>query len=489
MVVAPPASVLAELARQLVRALGPDAVLQAPEDVLVYEYDYGLDRHPPELVVLPRGRDEVVAAVTIAARFGMPIIPRGAGTGISGGAVPIQGGLVIALSRMNRILEIDADNLTALVEPGVVNLELSKAAEPYGLYFAPDPSSQKASTIGGNIANNAGGPHCLAYGVTANHVLGVEVVLADGTVLWCESSARERPGYDLSGLVVGAEGTVGVVTRALVRLLRKPEAVQTFLAIFNSVDDASAATSGIIAAGIIPAALEMMDQLTMRSVEAAFHAGYPADAGAVLLIELEGLAEELEALAPQVEAICAANGARELRVARTEHERALLWAGRKGAASAMGRVAPNYYLHDAVVARSKLPRVMRRVLEIGAKYSLPVANVFHAGDGNLHPMLLFDVKEPGVLERVLRCGREMLRMCVEEGGAISGEHGIGVEKRDFMSWYFSDADLGVQARVRRAFDPQERMNPAKVIPMPTSCGDTFARPRAAVVPTSADLWV
>jgi glycolate oxidase len=475
------------LVKRLVDRLGAGSVLYAPEDVIVFEYDFGLDRHPPDLVVVPRTTEEVVAIMRLAAEYEVPVIPRGAGTGISGGAVPVEGGLVLSLTRMNRILEIDVPNRRAHVQPGVVNLDVSKAAEVSGLFFAPDPSSQKASTIGGNVANNAGGPHCLAYGVTANHVLGLELVLPDGTVTWCRSTAGDAPGYDLSGLVVGAEGTVGVVTSILLRLLPKPEGVRTLLAIFESVDDASAATSAIIAAGIIPVAMEMIDQLALRAVEESFHAGYPMDAGAVLLVEVEGLREELEYVSPQIERILDQHGAREIRVAQTEPERALLWAGRKGAASAMGRVAPNYYLHDAVVARSKLPRVMRKVLEIGARHNLPVANIFHAGDGNLHPMILFDVKEPGVLERVLEAGREMLRMCVDEGGAISGEHGIGVEKRDFMPWYFSEADLETQTRVRRAFDPHARMNPAKVVPTPTSCADTFVRPQR--VPVSAELWV
>jgi glycolate oxidase len=388
---------------------------------------------------------------------------------------------------MRRILEIDVDNRRALVEPGVVNLDVSKAVEPFGLFFAPDPSSQKASTIGGNVGNNAGGPHCLLYGVTANHILGLEFVLADGTMLWVNSSASDSPGYDLSGLVVGAEGTVGVVTKVLVKLLPRPERVQTFLAIYDSIDDASAATSAIIAAGIVPAALEMIDQLALRSIEQAYKAGYPMDAGAVLLIELEGLREEIERQIPEIERVCVGAGARELRVARDERERALLWAGRKAAASAMGRVAPNYYLHDAVVARSRLPRVMRKIQQIAERHQLPVANIFHAGDGNLHPMILFDVKQPGILDRVLGAGTEMLRMCVEEGGTISGEHGIGVEKRDFMPWYFTAEELAVQARVRAAFDPQGRMNPAKVLPIPSSCPDTFVR--APVVPATADLWV
>ncbi len=404
----------------------------------------------------------------------MPIVPRGAGTGIAGGAVPSSGGLVIGVSRLRRILEIDRDNRCAVVQPGVVNLELSRVAAPYGLYFAPDPSSQKASTIGGNIGNNAGGPHCLALGVTTNHVLGLEVVLDDGSVVRLGGKAPAGGGLDLIGLMVGSEGTLGIVTEATLRLLALPEAVRTTLAIFASVDAASEAVSTLIGRGIVPAALEMMDQLALSAIEAAFHAGYPPEAGAVLLVEVDGLVEQVEAQAEVVDAVCRAAGAIELRVASTADERARLWAARKGAASAMGRIAPNYYLHDAVVPRTRLPAMLSHVIDIGQRYDLPIANLFHAGDGNLHPMILFDVREPGVLERVLAAGREILLACIDAGGTITGEHGVGLEKPAFMPLIFSDRGPGGHGRARRAVDPAGLFNPNKVLPAGGGCLDSGA---------------
>ncbi len=452
------------LAQRLRDRLGSGVVFEGAENVIVYEYDYGLDRGMPDLVALPRSTADVQVLVREAQAAGVPIVARGAGTGISGGAVANVGGLVIGLSRLNRILEIDADNRCAVVQPGVINLELSKAAEPYGLFFAPDPSSQKASTIGGNIANNAGGPHCLSLGVTANHILGVQVVLHDGSLVDLGGKSPDAPGLDLTGVLVGSEGTLGIVTEATVRLLPLPEAVRTTLAVFASVDAASEAVSGMIASGIVPAALEMMDRLALSAIEAAFHAGYPPEAGAVLLVEVDGLLEQVEAQAAVVDSMCRASGALEIRLARTADERARLWAARKGAASAMGRIAPNYYLHDAVVPRTRLPRVLAHVVEIGQRYDLPIANLFHAGDGNLHPMILFDVREPGILERVMAAGREILTRCVEAGGTITGEHGVGLEKLSFMPLIFSPSDLDVMARVRQSIDPSGKFNPAKVLP-------------------------
>ena len=477
------------LGERLVDLLGEDSVLHRPEDVIVYEYDYGLDRAVPQAVVFPRNAGEVAAVVKLARDLDLPVVARGAGTGISGGAVPVQGGIVVALARMKRIVEIDPANRVAIVEPGVVNLDISIAAEPYGLFFAPDPSSQKASTIGGNVGNNAGGPHCLAQGSTTNHILGVELVLPTGEIVELGGIPPERPGYDLTGLVVGAEGTVGIVTRVIVKLMPIPPAVKTFLAIFDSVDDASAAVSGIIGRGIIPSALELMDQLALRAIEAAFHAGYPPDAGAVLLVEIDGLPESVAEQGAAVEQICRDNDARELRAAESPEARAKLWAARKGAASAMGRIAPNYYLHDTVIARTRLPGVLARVVEIGERHQLPIANLFHAGDGNLHPMILFDVREQGILDRVLQAGREILEVSVEAGGTISGEHGIGVEKNRFMPWIFSEDDLDVMARARAAFDPLGRFNPGKVLPTSSSCQDSYARPRAAVAAGHPELWI
>jgi glycolate oxidase len=452
------------LVDRLERALGPGSVFRGVENVIVYEYDYGLDRASPDVVALPRSTADVQLIVREAQAAGVPIVARGAGTGISGGAVPAQGGLVIALTRMNRVLEIDASNRCAVVQPGVVNLDLSKVAEPYGLFFAPDPSSQKASTIGGNVANNAGGPHCLSLGVTVNHVLGLEVVLHDGSVVRLGGKSPDGPGLDLTGLLVGSEGTLGVVTETTVRLLPLPEAVRTTLALFASVEAASEAVSELIGRGLVPSALEMMDRLALSAIEAAFHAGYPPEAGAVLLVEVDGLLEQVEAQAGIVDAVCRAAGAIEIRLAATADERARLWAARKGAASAMGRIAPNYYLHDAVVPRTRLPQILAHVVEIGERYDLPIANLFHAGDGNLHPMILFDVREPGILERVMAAGREILNSCIEAGGTITGEHGVGMEKLSFMPLVFSAADLDVMGRVRSALDPSGNFNPGKILP-------------------------
>jgi glycolate oxidase len=400
-----------------------------------------------------------------------------------------MGGVVVSFTRLRAIKELDYENRLAIVQPGVVNLDISKAVEPDGFHFAPDPSSQKASTIGGNVGNNAGGPHCLSEGTTTNHVLGLELVLGDGETLELGAAAPDTPGYDLVGLVVGSEGTFGMVTEITVRLLPEPEATRTFLAIFDSVEAASAAVSGIIAAGIVPAALEIMDQLVLQAVEASFQAGYPPEAGAVLLVELNGLSESVIEQSPAVEEICRERGATEIRLAESAEARAKLWAGRKGAASAMGRVAPNYYLHDAVVARTKLPAIIRRVVEIGQRYSLPIGNVFHAGDGNLHPMIMFDAREDGALERVMQAGQEIMKACVEAGGTLSGEHGIGLEKNNFMPWIFSDDDMTMMDRLRLAFDPDRRFNPGKILPSSRSCGDYAPPGHSPRPPVGAGLWV
>jgi glycolate oxidase len=452
------------LAERLRDALGSDSVFGATEDIIMYEYDYGLDRAMPDLVALPRSTAEVQLLVREAQAAGVAIVARGAGTGIAGGSVPARGGLVISMARMNQVLEIDQANRCAVVQPGVVNLDLSKLAEPYGLFFAPDPSSQKASTIGGNVANNAGGPHCLSLGATVNHILGLEVVLHDGTLVRVGGKSPDGPGLDLTGLMVGSEGTLGVVTESTVRLLPLPEAVRTTLALFASVEAASEAVSGLIGRGIVPSALEMMDKLALSAIEAAFHAGYPPEAGAVLLVEVDGLLEQVEAQAAVVDEVSRANGALEIRLAASAEDRARLWAARKGAASAMGRIAPNYYLHDAVVPRTRLPRILGYVVEIGQRYDLPIANLFHAGDGNLHPMILFDVREPGILDRVMAAGRAILTRCIEVGGTITGEHGVGMEKPAFMPLIFSADDLSVMAKVRGAVDPSGQLNPAKVLP-------------------------
>jgi glycolate oxidase len=399
--------------------------------------------------------------------------------------VPAEGGIVLSLARMNRILEIDLKNRIAVVEPGVINLDVTKSVLKDGLFYAPDPSSQAACSIGGNVANNSGGPHTLAYGVTTNHVLAVEVVLDDGQVVWLGSEVPDSPGYDLCGLFVGSEGTMGIVTKVAVKLMPMREAVRTLLAIFDRMDLATQTVVDITAAGIIPAALEMMDQLTIEAVERGRPVGYPRDAAAVLLVELEGVREHTERTATLVQAICSRNGAREVRVAQSEAERQLLWKGRKEAFGALGALAPNYYVQDGVVPRSRLPEIMREVAEISQRYGLKVANVFHAGDGNLHPNILFDMRTPGELDRVIEAGAAIVKACVAAGGSITGEHGIGLEKKAYIGLMFTAEDLDAMARVRRAFDPDGRFNPAKLFPTPITCAEMRREP--AKIP--AGLWI
>jgi glycolate oxidase len=470
-----------QLAERLIAVLGRENVLWEDYELMVYEYDASIDRALPEAVVFPTSAEQVSAVVKICNELGVPFTPRGAGTGLSGGSLPVEGGVLIALNRMNRILEIDVENLRAVVEPGVVNLHISNAVAPYGLYFVPDPSSQKACTIGGNVAENSGGPHTLLYGVTTNHVLGLEVVLPDGEIVWVGGKALDTPGYDLTGLLCGSEGTLGIVTKVIVRLCPLPEAVKTLLAVFDTVDDASNAVSTIIARGVVPAALEMMDNLSIQAVEEAVHAGYPRDAGAVLLVEVEGLRDGLDDLAEGLAAVCRECGAREVRVARSARERALLWAGRKGAFGAMGRISPDFYVMDGVIPRSTLPYVLRRIAEIAQRYGLRIANVFHAGDGNLHPLVLFDAEVPGQIEAVRRIGEEILAVCAEVGGALTGEHGIGIEKRDLMPLVFSPDDLAMMRRLKEAFDPRGLCNPSKVFPTPGACVDVERRAQRNLV--------
>jgi len=453
-----------KLRRELERIVGPTWVLTHPIELLTYEYDATIERALPDAVVLPGSAQEVAAVVQVARRFRVPVVARGAGTGLSGGAVPYGGGIVVVTSRLNRILKIDPENAIAVVEPGVLNLDVSRAAAPYGLRFAPDPSSQKACTIGGNIAENAGGPHCLRYGTTTNHVLALEMVTAHGQLVWLGSPWGEGSGYDLVGAVVGSEGTLGIVTKAVLRLLPLPPAIVTLLAIFDTVEQASEAVSAIIAQGIIPAALEMLDKAVMEAVEPYIHAGYPPDAGAVLLIEVEGLEEATEAEAQAVRGLCQELGAREVRMGFTPEERERLWAGRKAALGALGRLAPSYYILDGVVPRTKLPHVVRQVYEICQRYGLRVAHVLHAGDGNLHPNILFDEREPGAVDRVLRCGADIMRACVEAGGSITGEHGVGYEKRQFMPWLFTHHDLEVMRQLKDAFGAGDLLNPHKIFP-------------------------
>jgi glycolate dehydrogenase FAD-linked subunit len=457
-----PAPVVAELRG----VVGREHVIDGEYDLHIFARDASIEGAMPDAVVLPASSEDVAAVVRIATKHQIPVVPRGAGTGLSGGAVTIRGGIALQLTRMRRILEIDPVDQTALVEPGVVNQELSLAAASQGLFYAPDPSSQKACTIGGNAAENSGGPHCLYYGVTTNHVLGMEVVLPDGSVHWVSGDAPDRIGLDLCGVLVGSEGTLCAITKIKVRLLRVPPTIATLLAAFPTIESASHAVSAVIAGGIVPAALEMMDQVTVGAVEAHYHAGYPTDAGAVLLVEVDGIAESTRELMAAIRKLLETNHGYALREAKSPDERDLLWAGRKGAIGALGRIRPNYYLHDGVVPRTKLPQILSAVGEIGVHYKLPVANVFHAGDGNLHPNILFDLRDHEVLHQVESAGEEMLRAVVEFGGALSGEHGIGLEKSAFMPWVFSPDDLHAMHQVKDAFDPDGIMNPGKVFPDP-----------------------
>ena len=463
------------LRHELEGVVGPRGVLSEPDELLVYESDgLTLFRALADFVVFPTSAEQVSALVKLANREGMPFVARGAGTGLAGGCLPSEGGLVISLMRMNRVLEVDYDNQIALVEPGLVNLHLSWAVGPQGFCYAPDPSSQQACTIGGNIANNSGGPHTLKYGVTVNHVLGLEVVMPDGEIVWLGGRTREALGYDLAGVFVGSEGTFGIATKIVVRILRKPAAVKTVLAIFNEIEHASSAVSAIIARGLVPAAMEMIDQLTIQAVEDAFGAGYPRDAAAALLIELDGLAAGLDTQTERIIAACRESGAREVRAAADEAERQLLWKGRKSAFGAYGRISPAYMVMDGVIPRTRLPHVLQRVNEIVAAHGLRVGNVFHAGDGNLHPNILYDPRRPGEEARVVAAGAEIMKVCAEVGGSISGEHGIGLEKSDFMPFIFSEADLAFMQRLKIAFNPTGLCNPGKVFPTRKSCGEAGA---------------
>jgi glycolate oxidase len=460
------------LRREMETLLGKGAVLSDPDELLVYESDgLTLFRALADFVAFPQTAEHVAALVRLANREGMPFVARGAGTGLSGGCLPAEGGLVISLMRMNRVLEVDYANQYAVVEPGLVNLHLSWAVGPSGFYYAPDPSSQQACTIGGNIANNSGGPHTLKYGVTTNHVLGLEVVLPDGELMWIGGKTRDPQGYDLTGLFVGSEGTFGIATKIIVRILKKPQALKTVLAVFDEIDQGSNAVSAIFARGLIPAALEMIDHLTIEAVEDAFGCGYPRDAAAALLIEVDGIAAGMDEQATRIMEACREAGARDVRVARDAEERELLWKGRKSAFGAFGRISPAYMVMDGVIPRTKLPYVLRRVNEIVASHGLRVGNVFHAGDGNLHPNILYDPREPGIEARVLAAGGEILKLCAEVGGSISGEHGIGLEKADYMPLIFSGADIECMRRIKHAFNPSGLCNPGKMFPSRKACGE------------------
>lgn len=461
----------AEVVRELSALLGASNVLFTPYDLMLYEYDASIDRSMPDIVVLPATTEEVAEVVKIAARHNLPVVPRGAGTGLSGGAVPVYGGIVMAFARMNRILEVDYENLRAVVQPGLVNLHLSNALNPSGFYYVPDPSSQRSCTIGGNVGENAGGPHTLIYGVTTNHVLGLEVVTAEGEILQVGDWTPDTPGYDLTGLIIGSEGTLCIVTRIIVRMVHLPEAVKTLVAIFDSIDDASNTVSEIISSGVIPSAIEMMDQMILQAVEADSHAGYPLDAAAVLLMEAEGMRESVDEQVEAIVRVCEQHHARSVRIAANEEERQRFWAGRKNAFGAVGRICPEFYVQDGVVPRTRLPQVLRRVSEICASYGLRVGNVFHAGDGNLHPLILFDSLVPGEVERVRQAGHEILQVCADAGGTITGEHGVGIEKQEEMALIFSALDLRIMQQVREAWNPRQLLNPGKLFPQPGRCAE------------------
>ena len=465
-----------KLLHDLKKLLGTDEILHRPEELLLYEYDGSVEIARPTCVVFPRTTADVVAIVQIANRHHTPIVGRGAGTGLSGGALARHGGILVVFSRMNKILEIDVENQRATVQPGVVNADLSVAVAPTGLHFAPDPSSQKASTIGGNVSENSGGPHTLAYGVTTNHVLSLKVVLPTGELVQLGSPALDSPGYDLPGLFVGSEGTLALVTEVTVKLTRLPEAVKTLLAIFDTVDDATETVVDITARGITPAACEMLDGWTLRAVESYVHAGFPIDCAAVLLLEVDGLREAAEHHAEDVAEVCRAHHAREVRVARDAQERDLLWKGRKNAFGAVGRLSPTYYVQDGVIPRTKLPATLRRINEIGTKYGFEIGNIFHAGDGNLHPIILFDAREESQFRRAVATADEIIQFCIEMGGSITGEHGVGMEKDRLMPLLFTPADLDLMSRVRDAFNPAGLLNPGKIFPTTKGCGEIHVRP-------------
>src|SRR5579875_2490221 len=462
------ASIVAELRR----IVGNEGVIDRYEELRTYESD-GLTnfRVTPELVVLPTTTEQVQGVVRICYREHIPFVPRGSGTGLSGGALPVKDGIVISLARMREILDVDLPNQRIVVQPGVLNLWVTQRVAPYGYYYAPDPSSQQICSIGGNIAENSGGAHCLKYGFTVNHVLGMKFVMPTGELVEVGGPTLDTPGYDLPGIIVGSEGTLGIATEITLRLLRKPEAVQTALAAFESTDAAGEAVSGIIAAGIVPAAIEMMDKLPIEACEAAVHAGYPLDAGAILLVELDGPRAEVEWRMGQVEEICKRAGATEYRLARTEDERARMWKGRKAAFAAMGRISPNYIVQDGVIPRTALPEVLREIETLSKKCGLRVANVFHAGDGNLHPLVLYDQRDEGAEHLAEDLAGQILRCCVDHGGSITGEHGVGMDKKNYMPVMFSEADMATHQLIRCALNPDHLCNPNKVYPTPRLCGE------------------
>jgi glycolate oxidase len=469
--------------RQLKKIAGNDAVLDRPEELMLYEYDAGVDKSRPGAVVFAQNTRQVAEIMRLAWEKKIPVVPRGAGTGLSGGAIARKEAIVLSLARMNKILEIDTVNQRAVVQPGVVNLEVSNATAKYGYFYAPDPSSQKACTIGGNVSENSGGPHTLALGVTVNHVTGLEVVLPEGRVIRLGGKAQDSTGLDLTGFFVGSEGTMGVVTEITVKLTRLPEHVTTLLGIYNTVEDAANTVVAITQSGITPAALEMLDGWMVRCVEANVHAGYPEDAAAVLLIELEGMREAVEEQAEAVSAVCMQQKAREVRRARDEKQRQLLWLGRKTAFGAVGRVSPSYYTQDGVIPRTKVPYTLAEIERISKHYGLIIGNVFHAGDGNLHPLILFDARDPVQKENSKKAAKEIMACCLNFGGSITGEHGVGMEKMNLMPAMFTEDDLEIMVRLRNAFNPESILNPQKMIPDLRYCREiTGPLPKAKVEP-------
>jgi glycolate oxidase len=461
----------AHILSELRAIVGERGLISSPEELHTYECD-GLTnfRVMPRAVLLPASAEQVQSIVRICHRERLPFVARGSGTGLSGGALPVENGIVISLARMNRILEVDFPNARVIVEPGVINLDVTGRIQHKEYFYAPDPSSQSVCSIGGNVAENSGGAHCLKYGFTTTHVLGLEVVLPDGTLVRLGGKTLDTPGYDLAGVFVGSEGTLGIATKIILRIVKRPECVRTLLAAFPSTNEAGAAVSGIIAAGMLPAAIEMMDNLAIQAAEAAVHANYPS-CGGLLLVELDGPLAEVEALMTHVNEICRSNGAWEIRLAQSDAERALVWKGRKAAFAAMGRISPNYIVQDGVIPRTALPKVMSEIDRLSQENGLRVANVFHAGDGNLHPLVLYDRRIPGQEEAAEALSSKILELCIAAGGSITGEHGVGEDKKKVMSKMFAEPDLITMQRVRCAFDPLQLSNPTKVFPTPRLCGE------------------
>ncbi|WP_417848555.1 FAD-binding oxidoreductase [Thalassoglobus sp.] len=460
-----------EFLQRLGQIYTPENLLCSEDELIVYECDgYIVEKRVPDVVVFPTTTDQIIETVKLCCEFDLPFVPRGAGTSLAGGTLPVGGGVMICLTRMRQILEINERDGYAIVEPGLVNVHLTQRLKGSGLHYAPDPSSQGACTIGGNVATNSGGPHTLKYGVTVNHVIGLEVVLPNGELVQLGGPCEDLPGLDLTGLFVGSEGTFGIATKVWVKLTRNPDSFRTMLGVFETVTAATEAITSIIGEGIIPAALEMMDQGIVGALEEAFHFGFPLDAGAVLLIEVDGLEVAVDEEKQKIIDICNAHGAREVRSANTEEERQLLWKCRKQAFGAIGRLAPSYCTQDGVVPRTKLPEILEFITEAGQRHDIRIVNVFHAGDGNIHPVLLFDERDSDQIKRVIAAGDEILTKCIELGGSVTGEHGIGVEKISFMDQLFTKTDLDVMTEIRSVFNPTGRCSPSKILPTAGACG-------------------